>query len=343
MRIKCNALATLVAALIYLFSSGTSHASTLPFGVFGFPLDLSANVKDAIVPGGTVFEDSMPLFDTVPGQAAELLHISSTGVNASGRSSNISGAFTSSLAEADGNAGVGVSQLIFGSPGGSGQGVRQLFAQSLFTQTFVYNGVFPVDITLHLHVPALQVQLLGVPPRRSGLSATETAEASGSVVAVITHPDLTQVEGSRFDFGLREFEMQIPSGSDLLNLAELKVLGETGSVAKSLRFNGDDFNPGFIIDPFSFDLDLGSLKTGDTLSYVYTLTAEGTTHGFERGYDAFLGDPFGGDVITDNLSVTVAPTGVPEVRTSSFMLLGLAGLFVRRWHTVRSIRSRLGQ
>jgi len=36
----------------------------------------------------------------------------------------------------------------------------------------------------------------------------------------------------------------------------------------------------------------GLLHTGDTLAYVYTQTAEGTTHGFERGYDAFLGDPF---------------------------------------------------
>jgi hypothetical protein len=53
------------------------------------------------------------------------------------------------------------------------------------------------------------------------------------------------------------------------------------------------------LDPFSTDVDLGLLNTGDTLSYVYTLTAEGTTHGFERGYQAFLGDP---------LSKVVRPT-----------------------------------
>ena len=40
---------------------------------------------------------------------------------------------------------------------------------------------------------------------------------------------------------------------------------------------------GFLLDPFSTDVDLGMLNTGDNLSYVYTLTAEGTTHGFERG------------------------------------------------------------
>jgi hypothetical protein len=90
------------------------------------------------------------------------------------------------------------------------------------------------------------------------------------------------------------------------------------------------------------DLVLGPLQTGDTISWVYTLTAQGTTHGFERGYDAFLGYPFGADVITDNLIFTVAPASAPEAGTSSLMLLGLAGLLVWRWHKVRSLRSRLG-
>ena len=71
----------------------------------------------------------------------------------------------------------------------------------------------------------------------------------------------------------------------------------------------------------STDVGLGVLHKGDTLAYVYTLTAEGTTHGFERGYDAFLGDPFGVDVITDNLSVTVATADVPQASTSRLMLL----------------------
>ena len=41
---------------------------------------------------------------------------------------------------------------------------------------------------------------------------------------------------------------------------------------------------GTVIDSTSAVVDLGLLHTGDTLAYVYTLTAEGTTHGFERGY-----------------------------------------------------------
>jgi hypothetical protein len=172
--INRTALAGLVAAFISGFSSGTLYADTI-----AFPIDLSANVIESILPGGTVFHDSKPLFGTTidPLQSAELLHISDAGVNASGRSTNISGAFASSLAQSDGNGGVGVSQLIFGSPGGSGQDtVRQLVAQSLWTHTFVYDGPAAHDI-LHLNIPTLQVGLLGVPPRRSGPSATETAEA----------------------------------------------------------------------------------------------------------------------------------------------------------------------
>ena len=46
----------------------------------------------------------------------------------------------------------------------------------------------------------------------------------------------------------------------------------------------------------STDVKLGTLQPGDTVSYVYQLTAQGTTHGGEQGYVAFLGDPFGLDV-----------------------------------------------
>jgi hypothetical protein len=78
---------------------------------------------------------------------------------------------------------------------------------------------------------------------------------------------------------------------------------------------------------------LASLQPGDTLSYVYALTAEGTTHGFEHGYFAFLGDPFGASVVGGNLGVTVslvAPTPLP----SAVLLFGSAlaglGFFGRR-------------
>ena len=327
-----NALAAATAALASLLASGTSYADGT-----ATPLDLSANVIESIVPGGTVFQDSKPLFGTTadPLQSAELLHLSNTGVNGSGRSSDISGAFASSLAQSDGNGGVGVSQLIFGSPGGSDEGVRELVAQSLWTHTFVYNGP-PAKDLLHLNLPTIQVGLLDVPPRRTGTSAAETAEASARLDSVITHSDGSMTQGL-FQFGLREFETQIPSGSILLNVADIEILAHPNPLVFTphLTFNGDDFNPSYTIDPVALDLDLGVLQPGDTMSWVYTLTAKGTTHGFERGYFAFFGDPFGGEVVSGNLFETLSVVAVPEASTFSLMLPGVFALLLARRRPVK--------
>ena len=343
MSIQRHALAALVAALISVFSSASLFADTILT-----PVDLSANVIESNLPGGTVFHESKPLFGTTaaPLQSSEILHLSDTGVNASGRSTNISGAFASSLAESDGNGGVGVSQLIFGSPGGSGNGVRKLVAQSLWTHTFLYSGPAAHDL-LHLDIPTLQVGLLGVAPRRSALSSTETAEADARVDMVITHPDGSMLQGI-FEFGVREFETQIPSGKDLLNLADKRILEHPNPLLFTpvLHFNGDDFNPSYTLDPVKLDLDLGVIQAGDTMSWVYTLTAQGTTHGFERGYFAFLGDPFGGEPISGNLRETTSASAsgipietiVPEANMSVLILLGFAGLLVRHWHKAGSLR-----
>jgi len=338
MTINRNAVAVLIAALSSVFCSGTLYAD----GVLT-PVDISANVIESTVPGGTVFHDSKPLVGVTadPLQSAELLHVSNTGVNASGRSTNISGAFASSLAESDGNGGVGVSQLIFGPASDANQdAIRKMVAQSLWTHTFLYNGPDAHDF-LHLNIPTLQVGLLGVPPRRTGISASETAEADAKVDTVITHSDGSMTQGV-FDFGLQEFERQIPSGKDLLNVADKKILEQPNPLVFTpvLKFNGDDFNPSYTLDPVSLDLDLGVIKAGDTMSWVYTLTAEGTTHGFERGYFAFLGDPFGGEVVSGNLKETlVSSAATPEGSTSSLMLAGLAGLLLWRCRNMRSLRS----
>jgi hypothetical protein len=328
MTISRNAMAVMIAALTVF--SGALYADTVLV-----PVDLSSNIIESIVPGGTVFHDSKPLFGTTasPLQSSELLHISDIGVNASGRSTNISGAFASSLAESDGNGGVGVSQLIFGSPGDPDPAAfRELFAQSLWTHTFLYDGPAAHDL-LHLNIPTLQVGLLGVPPRRTGTSTTETAEADAKVDLVITHPDGTMTQGI-FEFGIREFERQIPSGTDILNIADKEILEHPNPLLFTpvLRFNGDDFNPTYTLDPVQLDLDLGVILPGDTVSWVYTLTAQGTTHGFERGYFAFLGDPFGGEPVSGNLTETIgAAAAAPEGNTSALLLLGFAGLMVRRW------------
>jgi hypothetical protein len=335
MKISRNVFGAVAVILVFVSSAGTLHAGTLPFGVFGFQLDISANVKDSLLPSGAIVgQNSLPISDAVQGDSAKLLYLSPIGVNGSGRSTNISGAFSSSLAAADGNGGVGVSQLIFGSPDGAGgqDVVRQLLAQSLWTQTFSYTGTFPVDLSLHLHIPELQVGLVGVAPQRTGISATELAEAVAQLDTVITHPDGTISHGGSFEFGLKAHEIQLVSGTNFLNFGALDIIGSTGGTSvNTLHFNGDDFEPTWTFDPFSRNINLGTLRTGDILSYVYTLTAEGTTHGFEHGYDAFLGDPFGVDGIGDNLTVTVSATGVPEPNSATLLLMGLTGVLVRQW------------
>src|SRR5262249_10254769 len=142
--------------------------------------------------------------------------------------------------------------------------------QSLWTQTFVYNGSPVVDITLHLHIPALQVQLLGVPPNRDNPSFTETASASARVDTVITHADGSFSQGGSFEFGLRTFEAQIPDGSGgFLNFSDVDLIGTDGTLFASLRPN---FVGAWNIDSVSTDVRLGTLHTGDTLAYIYTLT-----------------------------------------------------------------------
>ncbi|HEY7306044.1 MAG TPA: hypothetical protein VH601_18100 [Bryobacteraceae bacterium] len=56
------ALGALTAAFVSVFCPGTLYASTLQFGVIGNPIDLSANVSEAILPGGTFFHGSKLLF-----------------------------------------------------------------------------------------------------------------------------------------------------------------------------------------------------------------------------------------------------------------------------------------
>jgi hypothetical protein len=301
--------------------------------IVGAPIDLSAFVHEAVLPGGTIFEDTHSVTGaiTTPKQSAEYLYLASQGENLSGRSTKIDGAFASALAESDGNGGVGVTAFIGGSPSKTNPAaIGQLVSEATWKQNFTYNGTVPASIWLYLHIPALEVGLIGVPPNRDSVSATETAEAKATLEATIIHPDSSTSPGASFEFGLRTFEKQLILGpGHFENFADVGFLGANNSTVdlfQSFKDNGDPFNPRFSLDSVSTNVKLGTLQPGDTVSYVYQLTAQGTTHGAEQGYMAFLGDPFGVDVTSGNLILSTA--SVPEPATGILSVVGLVCIVV---------------
>jgi hypothetical protein len=174
---------------------------------------------------------------------------------------------------------------------------------------------------------------------RDEASVTETAEAKATLTATIIHPDLTTSPGASFEFGMRAFETQLPSGpGGLVNFADFDFIGVNDSTrhlfdeAFIIKFI-DPFNPRFDMKPVSTDVMLGTLQPGDTVSYVYQLTAQGTTSGGEQGYVAFLGDPFGLDVTSGNLVLsTGTPSATPAPAPATWMLsvIGLVCVVVAR-------------
>jgi hypothetical protein len=303
--------------------------------IVGAPIDLSAFVHEALLPGGTIFEDTHAVTGafTTPNQKAEYLYLASVGENLSGRSTKIQGAFASALAESDGNGGVGVTAWIGANPSKSNPAaIGQLVSRATWQQSFTYNGTIPASISLHLNIPALQVGLIGVPPMRDEASVTETAEAKATLTAAIIHPDLRTSPGASFEFGMRAFETQLGSGNGSLNnFADYEFIGVNDRTkhlfddAFIIKFI-DPFNPRFDMKAVSTDVSLGTLQPGDTVSYVYQLTAQGTTNGGEQGYVAFLGDPLGQDVISGNLVLSVG--SVPEPATWVLSVIGLVGIVV---------------
>ena len=110
-----------------------------------------------------------------------------------------------------------------------------------------YNGTVSALISLQLHIPALAVGLIGVPPNRSGISTTETAEAKATLQATIIHPNSSTSPGASFEFGLKTFERQLfLSPGNFENFADVEFIGvnnSTVSLFKSFKDNGDFFQP----------------------------------------------------------------------------------------------------
>src|SRR5262249_13036107 len=151
-----------------------------------------------------------------------------------------------------------------------------------------------------------------------------------TLTTTIIHPDSTTSSGGSFEFGLRAFEKQLvfPTGG-FANFADVGFLGASNSTVdlfNSFKVNGDRFNPRFTLDSASANVKLGTVQQGDTVSYVYQLSAQGTTHGAEQGFVAFLGDPFGLEVTQGNLILSTA--SVPEPATWVLGVIGLVCIIV---------------
>lgn len=321
----------LAAALAALHVAGTACADSIPSSLFVTPPTFSASVHENLLPGGSIFSDSQVVDSGAAGAApsVDLLHRTDRGVNGSGRSTQISQGFASAQADAHGNGGVGVSDLLFG-PAQQADSVDQLAAEVLWTQTFTDVGASDIALSASLHVPGMEVGLIGVAPNRSAPSATEDARAVVSLQTSINRADGSLVNGRSFTFGLHLHERQLfLAPGHFVNFAELQPI-VTGSALGFDPFDHfhdlsvDDSVPRFTIDPLSFDFTLGTMHPGDILSYVYSLTAVGTTLGFEHGHFAFIGDPFdlgasGGGLAVTAREVTAA---VPEPATWALILTG---------------------
>jgi len=105
---------------------------------------------------------------------------------------------------------------------------------------------------------------------------------------------------------------------------------------KTLVDNGSASTPKSTIDNLSFVQMLGTLHPGDILSYVYTLTAEGTTHGAEQGFLAFVGDPFDLAATGGGFELTAVTAAVPEPESWALSLVGLVLISMKRWRSTRS-------
>src|SRR5262249_31538390 len=133
------------------------------------------------------------------------------------------------------------------------------------------------------------------------------------------HADGSSETGGSYDFGMKAFERQLMLGpGTFANFADVGFIGDPG-VTANFHDNQNSSNPRFSIDEFTTNVRLGVLEPGDTVSYVYKLIAQGTTAGFEHGFMAFVGDPFGADITEGNLQVSADP--VPEPATWVLSLL----------------------
>jgi len=335
------------AAIVCSAQPATVRADPLPPGLFAAPRTFSVSIEENLLPGGNVFKDGEVVDTGQPDASTSVarLHTTEHSSNFSGRSPQIEQGFASAQADNSGNGGVGVTNWLAITPGVDVS--SQLAATALWTQTFSNTGGSDIKLSGNLHIPGLEVGLIGVPPNRSRPSNTETALAQVDLAVSINRADGTLEHGGDFTFGVKISEKQFPlgTGPNVTTFSNFAVVDPFSSGKLpinpflSLKDNGDDSVPKVTIDDLSFSQLLGVLHPGDILSYVYTLTVEGTTHGAEQGFLAFLGDPFDLAASGGGFEVTAITAAVPEPADWMLGMFGLILMSVHRWRAVRRARA----
>jgi hypothetical protein len=331
------------AAILLATQVASASADDLPAGLFVAPATFSVSIEGNLLPGGNVFQDGQVVNtgDVGAPLSAQRLKTIEHSSNFSGRSTQIDQGFASAQADNTGNGGVGVTNWLAITPGVNV--TSQLAAKAVWTQTFTNTGSTDIKLSLNLHIPDMEVGLIGVPPNRTGPSDTETALTQVDLATSINRGG-TLEHGGDFSFGMKVSEKQFPfgTGPNVTNFSNFAVLDPFSSGKLpinpflTLKDNGDDSVPKFTIDKLSFTQTLGTLHPGDILSYVYTLTAEGTTHGAEQGTLAFLGDPFDFTASGGGFEVTAAT--VPEPASWVLSLVGVILIALNRWRAREAAR-----
>ena len=344
----CLQASLLSAAVIVLSAPANVRADPVPAGLFVTPPTFSVSVKENLLPGGNVFSDGEVVDTGQPDASTSVarLHRTERSSNFSGRSKQIDQGFASAQADRSGNGGVGVTNWLAITPGVDV--TSQLAATVLWTQTFSNTGTADITLSGDVHVPSMEIGLIGVPPNRSAPSNTETALAQVELAVSINRADGTLEHGGDFTFGMKISEKQFPlgTGPNVTTFSNFAIVDpfSSGKLAinpfLTLQDNGDDSVPKITIDDLSFSQRLGTLHPGDILSYVYTLTAEGTTHGAEQGFLAFVGDPFELAASGGGFEVTAVAAAVPEPANWLLSVLGLVLISGRRWRALRIARGQ---
>ena len=213
--------------------------------------------------------------------------------------------FTSALAEANGNLEVGLDAFV--------PGTRSFDAGSVFEKFLTNNSPNPVTVGFDFLIPAGQAILYDPDPK---FTAIDPEAPRGGILATIEFGFGTDPVQEIFAFGL---DIQ-GGGQNCVFTTEGPVVVEPNSIPPLFQYGVKTLaHDGRVLFP--------AVPPGETLHFVYTMSAFGSTGAGETGFAMFLGDPL--DLFVSGggqLVVNPAVEAVPEPASLLLSGLGLVAL-----------------